>query len=1837
MFDPHALKTIFDSTKRAFIDTGIRNVDRQTRQLVSDIIGLSGKTRRDEPAQPLPELADEARAAALRLEDFRNLKDKEYPRLLALLRIIARRTLEGNLNARQNQIQAAIALLRGRIIQMENGEGKTLAAAIAACCGALKGEQVHISTYNAYLAKRDFLEMSPLYMALGLKAALLTERRIGWLKEMPPEQDTPEDGMYDEFSSFLDFLNVDETGEKPESFETGETHCIGGRTYAYCEAPRDKGAEEIRTADIVYGRISDFIFGYLGDQTTLNSDELLFDGRQDWLILDEADDTLIEEARSEHNMLNAATAEAEGTNRDFIRMFEVVRHFDERSGDIRHLGKWSATERGRQKAFAAFAVDESEEHWEYGPRGMEVLRLLDTMVNACFGLQDKKHYYIADDVIRPVCLKTGENAAPFGWETDIALRLKHGLDLPKVRETMRRVGLISIQHYVQLYGRLSGMTATAREYADEFMQFYGLVTELIPSATPCIRKDEPDRIYPTTADAVRGAGELTLEAWRTGAPVLIDCPYIGLAEAVRDYLLARGVRSRLLVAGNARQAASILATAGEPGAVTIAAKLAGRGTDIKVSPEARDKGGLLVIGLMRSMSPAIDAQVRGRTARRGAPGTSLFILSLDSEWLMLTASATRLLMRSFGLEPDVPISTQMVANAINRAQGKLLAAAYEKRRSIYHIDSFLDGQRTFVYGFRCKLLHLNTAIEGDIDSMVLNWATQVVTDHYPRKATRFSDAFIEDACVFGVFDPEDLQDWAGSSRQTVATRLAEELLYRVHRALPRMGNVRARVSLLLRLDAMWQNHLARYQALQQTILGNASSPDAYSRFLLELDRCFWLQLGELEQSFIHGLLEFPLGDPDEEDARPAERTFVAAEPRWRELPPIKGGMLDASPLKRLAGPANDPAQNLKIGLVLFALFFGLLYVPGWWDVSAWQKALSNPILASLDGLLTGRALSRGALLLFGILPGLLLQPRKLFKDADPRPLRWTLAVLAAAGVLSFAGVAQWQSASASALFLPLLIFLLPYIILRRRVSIFFNLSLPFFAVPLGTLAVLFLVRELTGSSLPLAEAAGTLMILCVLWIGMGMYQLYLLRTKQIVLPVIILLTLLVSTFDATYAASKPLMAVYAGSIILFAMTGAWLFKAKSALAVERYSGNERQDTVIEIPFSNALFFFCLVLLTVPAGLVLSGVADMVAAAVPPAFSFLAGLCAWPLAGTLTLGLLTASYTTWIYPLITRYVSTPLVLSLFEKGYLLKNARSIEHAAQAITAMTLRRIQKMSLFLILGLILHAALRATALFLTGRAASFPPNPPLFLLAAGCCAYVLSRIVGEFTQSVDIETARLGRFRHFDAPETSFSNELDKDILQEAEEMFRAVMADGREHAVRNTIGKCFSWGWRPRGPVPFTDVLQAALPAAILSAVTVLLPLHVVNSLVPALGLGAPVQLGASALLFAYFMAREVKNWLTPLPAEAGEPAPVPVAAGAGPAGETEAPPVLYISYDNRLVHVPLLTKEVSRGWPKPLYATFGNLQWCPSTPWGGVSNEDIARHAMEAFEALFKFITFTLCGAYLRCGPEKKKRGVIRQIQSMGRLSHGSLGEAMHSSLAGLADCDSEEWGYLKAVLIAPLLDSEPSANMRLLLDKLPDILPGGGRPDDNPYATEADPAVSTHVFQAIGQLRNKMSHFSLNGPPGRLAYLLTGAVNDLYALLSDGLTSLRLLHVDSVTYLGEGAHSALFHDFTGPERRPLTITLSPGQDLPTPDDLYLGRADGRPLFDMAPFMRVIGDAYDNPTPSFFNRSLDNQTEYHCYESPISLCRPLDYKECIDELAASGERPLGSDEAGALRS
>ncbi|WP_288162341.1 preprotein translocase subunit SecA [Dubosiella newyorkensis] len=547
------------------------------------------------------------------------------------------------------QIMGSLAMNLGDIAEMKTGEGKTLTATMAVYLNALAGEGVHVITVNEYLAGRDAAWMGEIYRFLGLSVGVNK-------RELTPS-------------------------EKREAYN----------------------------ADITYTTNSELGFDYLRDNMVTNVKDRVMRGLN-MAIVDEVDSVLIDESRTPLIISGGKkqTANLYISADKFVKTltepeYETDKHTHEKtliSGD------YDIDEKTRQVMLSEEGVCKAEKFFKidnlYDIEHTQLVHHINQALRANYIMMKGVEYVVNDEQeIVIVDQFTGRMMPGRAYSDGLhqAIEAKEGVP---IKEETSTLATITYQNFFRLYKKLAGMTGTAKTEEEEFLSTYNMKVIVIPTNKPVVRDDMPDEIYAHKKDKYRALVDRVKQLHEKGQPVLVGTIAVETSELLSQMLKKEKIPHEVLNAKNHAREAEIVAKAGQPGSVTIATNMAGRGTDIKLTPKSRELGGLAVLGSERHESRRIDNQLRGRSGRQGDPGFSKFYVSLEDS-LMVRFGGDKLkgLFEKMG---DEQIESKTVTKSITMAQKRVEGFNFDTRKQLLDYDDVLRRQREIIYAQRNKIL-----------------------------------------------------------------------------------------------------------------------------------------------------------------------------------------------------------------------------------------------------------------------------------------------------------------------------------------------------------------------------------------------------------------------------------------------------------------------------------------------------------------------------------------------------------------------------------------------------------------------------------------------------------------------------------------------------------------------------------------------------------------------------------------------------------------------------------------------------------------------------------------------------------------------------------------------------------------------------------------------------------------------------------------------------------------------------------------------------------------------------------------------------------------------------
>jgi preprotein translocase subunit SecA len=623
-------------------------------KLHQHVLGRNPRYRRfvdkvDKSAVGLDALDDEAltkRATELRRNLYAlGLRDALIAESFAIIREFASRRL--GMRHYDVQLYGAWVMLQGKVAEMETGEGKTLTATLAASTAAMAGIPVHVITVNDFLAARDAQWMKPLYHALGLTVGTITEE--------------------------LDLK------QRRNAYSRNITYCTNKQVVFDYLKDRMLLGQENRALHL---NLEDLY------SKTPRTSRLLLRGLC-FAIIDEADSVLVDEARTPLIISNKSNMEEQEIvfkhSVRIARAMETPRDFSvdqaRRQVELTDLGRAKITRMTRSLGSI----------WNGRRRREELVR---QGLSALHLFELDRHYLVKDGEVQIIDEYTGRTMADRSWERGLhqMVEAKEGCPISGRQETLSR---ISYQRFFQRYLRVGGMTGTAREVASELWSVYRLNVVTVPTNKPTRRTVHRDSLYLSEQEKWRAVVDRVKELHEQGRPVLIGARSVGASETLGHELGRAGLAHRVLNARQDQQEAEIIARAGQPGRITVATNMAGRGTDIRLAPGIAKLGGLHVLATERHDAGRIDRQLFGRAGRQGDPGSCEAILSLNDE--LIDKAYGKWLQKLFKrfVRPDTPARGPHVKILIAIAQRSAELRHSRARKDLLKLDENLGDMLAF--------------------------------------------------------------------------------------------------------------------------------------------------------------------------------------------------------------------------------------------------------------------------------------------------------------------------------------------------------------------------------------------------------------------------------------------------------------------------------------------------------------------------------------------------------------------------------------------------------------------------------------------------------------------------------------------------------------------------------------------------------------------------------------------------------------------------------------------------------------------------------------------------------------------------------------------------------------------------------------------------------------------------------------------------------------------------------------------------------------------------------------------------------------------------------------
>ena len=726
------------------------------------------------------------------------------------------------------QLFGGVVLHQGKIAEMATGEGKTLVATLPVFLNALTGNGVHVVTVNDYLAKRDSEWMGPLYMFHGLSVDCIDKHQPNSEARRKAYQADITFGTNNEFG--FDYLR-DNMAVSPEDLvqrshnyaivdEVDSVLIDDARTPLIISGPVPKGDDQMyeQYQPLVEKLVN--VQRQLATKYLAEAKQLISEGSnkddvtKGFLQLFRSHKALpknkplikyLSETGIKAGMLKTEAYYMENNNKlmpEATDPLYFVVDEKQKSVDLTDKGNdWIAEQVHDPSLFvlpditsqlSALEADNSLSEEDKLNKKDELLtdyaikservHTIQKLLKAYTMFNRDDEYVVIDGEVKIVDEQTGRIMEGRRWSDGLhqAVEAKEHV---KVEAATQTFATITLQNYFRMYHKLAGMTGTASTEAGEFWDIYKLDVVEIPTNRPVIRNDMNDRVYKTKREKYKAVIEEIETMIKAGRPVLVGTTSVEISEMLSKMLDMRKIKHNVLNAKLHQKEADIVAHAGESSIVTIATNMAGRGTDIKLSPEVREAGGLAIIGTERHESRRVDRQLRGRAGRQGDPGSSVFFVSLEDNLMRLFASERiAKVMDKLGFKEGEVIESPMVNHSIERAQKKVEENNFGIRKHLLEYDDVMNKQRTVIYEKRRHAL-MGERIGMDISNMIWDRCITIIdrNDYEGCKEEFFK--------IFAMEVPFTAEEFAEAKRDVLYERAFGQAMANLNRRTERMSQV----------------------------------------------------------------------------------------------------------------------------------------------------------------------------------------------------------------------------------------------------------------------------------------------------------------------------------------------------------------------------------------------------------------------------------------------------------------------------------------------------------------------------------------------------------------------------------------------------------------------------------------------------------------------------------------------------------------------------------------------------------------------------------------------------------------------------------------------------------------------------------------------------------------------------------------------------------------------------------------------------------------------------------------------------------------------------------------
>ena len=715
------------------------------------------------------------------------------------------------------QLIGGIVLHQGKIAEMATGEGKTLVATLPVYLNALPGKGVHVVTVNDYLAKRDSEWMGMLYQFHGLRVDCIDKhqpnsqpRRNAYLADITygTNNEFGFDYLRDNMTAFPDelvqrqhnYAIVDEvdsvliddartpliiSGPTPKG-ETQEFDSFKPNVQKLFNAQRDlvtkilaeakKILTENATAENEKKGGELLLRAYKGLPKNKALIKFLSEGGMKALMQKTENFYLQEQAKNMHLITDELFFVIEEKQNSVDLTEKGINFINETAGDsefyvLPDVGAEMA-ELERLGLPEQEKLNKKSEILRNFSMRSEKVHTVNQLLKAYTMFEKDVEYIIVENKIKIVDEQTGRIMEGRRYSDGLhqAIEAKENV---KVEAATQTYATITLQNYFRMYKKLAGMTGTAETEAGEFWNIYKLDCIVIPTNKPVVRKDREDYVFKTKREKFNAVISEIEEMVKQQRPVLVGTTSVETSELLSRMLTRANVKHNVLNAKLHQKEAQIVKEAGQPGTVTIATNMAGRGTDIKLGPGVKEAGGLAIVGTERHESRRVDRQLRGRSGRQGDPGSSQFFVSLEDDLMrMFGSERIAKIMDRMGIKEGEVIQHSMITKSIERAQKKVEENNFGIRKRLLEYDDVMNAQREVIYKKRKHAL-FGERLSIDIANMMYDAIEQVVSDH--QDSRNFDGFRMELLKIFAMDSPFDEKEYLSLNKEKITEKIFSDI------------------------------------------------------------------------------------------------------------------------------------------------------------------------------------------------------------------------------------------------------------------------------------------------------------------------------------------------------------------------------------------------------------------------------------------------------------------------------------------------------------------------------------------------------------------------------------------------------------------------------------------------------------------------------------------------------------------------------------------------------------------------------------------------------------------------------------------------------------------------------------------------------------------------------------------------------------------------------------------------------------------------------------------------------------------------------------------------------